>query len=83
MFDDTYEQQERLFHRDIQTRENNDIVWKPERLGRVFLLIVFECLDGTRVGHKLELFIWLLKWNNLRRNRMFSLADLNKIINQA
>ena len=48
-----FEQRERVFHRDIQTRENN--VWKQEAQGRVFLLIVFECLD-IRVGHELELF---------------------------
>ena len=49
----TFEQRERVFHRDIQTRENN--VWKHEAEGRVFLLIVFECLD-IPVGHELELF---------------------------
>ena len=48
-----FEQRERMFHRDIQTRENN--VWKHESEGRVFLLIVFECLD-IPVGHELELF---------------------------
>ena len=42
-----------VFHRDIQTRENN--VWKHEAEGRVFLLIVFECLD-IPAGHELELF---------------------------
>ena len=49
-----YEQQERVFHRDIQTQENN--VWKHEREARVFSFIVFECLD-VPVRHKLELFI--------------------------
>ena len=54
-----YEQRERVFHRDIQTREN--YVWKHEREARVFSYIVFECLD-IPVRHELELFIWLLKW---------------------
>jgi hypothetical protein len=54
-----YEQRERVFHRDIQTRENN--VWKHEHEARVFSYIVFECLD-IPVRHELELFIWLLKW---------------------
>jgi hypothetical protein len=54
-----YEQRERVFHRDIQTRENN--VWKQEREARVFSYIVFECLD-IPVRHELELFIWLLNW---------------------
>jgi hypothetical protein len=49
-----YEQRERVFHRDIQTLENN--VWKT-----MFSYIVFECLD-IPVRHELELFIWLLKW---------------------
>jgi hypothetical protein len=53
-----YEQRERVFHRDIQTRENN--VRKHEREARVFSFIVFECLD-VPVRHELELFIWLLK----------------------
>ena len=44
-----YEQRVRVFHRHIQTRENNGE-----------LPIVFECLD-IPVGHELELFIWLLK----------------------
>jgi hypothetical protein len=56
-----YEQRERVFHRDIQTREND--VWKHEREARVFSYIVFECLD-IPVRHELELFIWLLKWVN-------------------
>jgi hypothetical protein len=38
-----YEQRERVFHLDIQTRENN--VWKHEREARVFSYIVLECLD--------------------------------------
>ena len=42
MLEVIYEQRERVFHRDIQTRENN-------------VLIVFECLD-IPVGHELELF---------------------------
>jgi hypothetical protein len=54
-----YEQRERVFHRGIQTRENN--VWKHEREARVFSYIVYECLD-IPVRHELELFIWLLKW---------------------
>ena len=49
-----YEQRERVFHRDIQTQENN--VWKHEREARVFSFIVFECLD-VPVRHELELFI--------------------------
>jgi hypothetical protein len=53
-----YEQRERVFHRDIQTRENN--VGKHEREARVFSYIVFECLD-IPARHELELFIWLLK----------------------
>ena len=48
-----FEQRERVFHWDIHTRENN--VWKHEAESRVFLLIVFECLD-IPVGHELELF---------------------------
>jgi hypothetical protein len=54
-----YEQRERVFHRDIQTRENN--VWKHEREAWVFSYIAFSCLD-IPVRHELELFIWLLKW---------------------
>jgi hypothetical protein len=46
-----YEQRERVFHRDIQTRENN--VWKHEREARVSSHIVFECLDIS-VRHELE-----------------------------
>jgi hypothetical protein len=64
---------ERLFHKDIQTQENN--VWKHKRVARVFSYIVFSCLD-ILVRHELELFIWLLKL-------MFSFADLNRILNQA
>ena len=59
VLDVIYEQRERVFHRDIQTRENN--VWKHEREARVFSYIVFECLD-IPVRYELELFIWLLKW---------------------
>ena len=58
MLEVIYEQRERVFHRGIQTRENN--VWKHECVARVFLLIVFECLDIS-VGHELEFFIRLLK----------------------
>jgi hypothetical protein len=56
-----YEQRERVFHRDIQTLENN--VWKHEREARVFSYIVFECLDIS-VRHELELFIWLASQMN-------------------
>ena len=55
----TYEQRERVFHRDIQTGENDGEYTSAKR-ETVFLLIIFECLD-IAVGHELELFIWLLK----------------------
>jgi hypothetical protein len=42
VFQVIYEQRERVFHRDIQTRQNN--VWKHEREARVFSYIVFESL---------------------------------------
>ena len=48
MFYVIYQQRERVFHRDIQTRENNE--------ARVFSYIVFECLD-IPVRHELESFI--------------------------
>jgi hypothetical protein len=54
-----YEQRERLFHRDIQTRENN--VWKHEREARVFSYIFSSVCMDIPVRHELELFIWLLK----------------------
>ena len=57
MFDVIYEQQERVFHRDIQTRENNGEYTSAS--ASVFV-IIFECLD-IPVGNELELFIWLLK----------------------
>ena len=54
-----------MFHRDIQTRQNN--IWKHKAEGWVFLLIVFECLSFP-VGHELESFkkLWLndiLSWD--------------------
>ena len=54
-----YEQREWVFHRVIQTQENNGehASAKP----RVFWSIIFECLD-IPVGNELELFMWLLKW---------------------
>jgi hypothetical protein len=53
-----YEQRERVFHRDIQTLENN--VWKHSRFALVFSYIVFSCLD-IPVKHSLSLFIYYLQ----------------------
>jgi hypothetical protein len=65
IFQVIYEQRERVFHRDIQTRENKHCF-------RVFGFpgnTSSSCLYGFS--------------NEWRRNRMFSFADLNRILNQA
>ena len=56
-FDLIYEKQERVFHWDIQTRENNGEYTSTKR--ESFFSIIFESLD-IPVEHELELFIWLL-----------------------
>ena len=53
-----YEQQERVFHRDIQTRENNGEYTSAKR--ECFCPLFSSVLD-IPVGNELELFIWLLR----------------------
>ena len=77
-FDLIYEQQERVFHWDIQTRENNGEHTSTKR----------ECFCP------LFSKVWISRWdmssscsygffNELRCNRMFWFADLSRISNQA
>jgi hypothetical protein len=54
-FEKPYKQLELVFHRDIQTLENN--VWKHSRFALVVSYIVFSCLDIS-VKHSLSLFIY-------------------------
>ena len=62
-----YEQRERVFHRVIQTRENNGEYTSAKR--ECFCPLFSSCSYGFS--------------NESRRNKMFWFADLNRISNQA
>ena len=78
MFQVIYEQRERVFHRDIQTRENNGEYTNAKRecFCSLFSSIRISRWDTcSRCSYGFS--------NESRRNRMFWFADLNRTSNQA
>ena len=63
-----YEQRERVFHRDIQTQENIHCFRVFGYPGETRARVVYMASQMNRAS---------------RRKRMFSFADLNRILNQA
>ena len=73
----TYEQRERVFHRDIQTRENNGEYTSTKR---ECFCALFSSVWISRPGTSSSCSYGFS--NESRRNRMFWFADLNRISNQ-
>ena len=77
VFDVVYEQRERVFHRDMQTRENNEYTSaKRECFCPLFSSVWISQWDtSSSCSYGFS--------NESRRNRMFCFADLNRISYQA
>ena len=74
-----YEQRERVFHRDIQTRENNG---ENTSAQRECFCPLFSRVFGYPGETRARVFFFGFS-NESRRNRMFSFVDLNRIPKEA